>query len=178
MGEIEMISDFETERMRVRNWQGVLSSGQAPPWLEKGLARLLTPNVLRHLPPSLQLSGEDNAIADWVSLQAGAGETFLVQDRHSGGLLGLLILSVVGDDPADIQLHIGYLLAEDTWGRGLATELVSGVVDHVPRGRGVTLMAGVGLDNPGSAKVLEKAGFDKDARLSTKDAEIFVLKLN
>lgn len=172
-----MISDFETERLRVRDWQKVLSSGQAPPWLEKGLSQLLTPNVLKHLPPSLQLSGDDNAVADWISLQAGAGKTFLVQDRHSGGLLGLLILSVVGEDPSANQLHIGYMFAEEAWGKGLATELVTGVVEHVPRGRGITVMAGVGLDNPGSAKVLDKVGFSRDALLSTKDAEIFVLKL-
>jgi len=172
-----MISDFETERLRVRNWNGVLSTGKAPVWLEKGLARLLTPNVLKHLPPSLQLSGEDSAITDWVSLQAGAGETFLVQGRHSGSLLGLLILSVFDEDTAAVQLHIGYLLAEDAWGRGIATELVSAVVQHVPRGRNITVMGGVGADNPGSAKVLQKAGFVLNDALSTQDTDMFVLIL-
>lgn len=172
-----MISDFETDRLRVRNWQDVLSAGEAPPWLEKGLGKLLTPNVLQHLPPSLQLSGADSEIADWVSLQAGAGDTFLVQDRHSGSLLGMLILAAFGESPAPIQLHIGYLLAEEAWGKGIATELVMGLVKRVPTGRNITVMGGVGLDNPGSAKVLQKAGFSLSDELSTEDTQMFVLTL-
>lgn len=172
-----MIADFETDRLRVRNWQGVLSAGEAPPWLEKGLARLLTPNVLQHLPPPLQLSGADSQIADWVSLQAGSGETYLVQDRHNGTLLGLLILAAFGESPAPIQLHIGYLLSEETWGKGVATELVTGLVKHVPTGRSTTLMGGVGIDNPGSARVLLKAGFVLSDELSNADTDIYVLAL-
>lgn len=172
-----MIADFETDRLRVLNWQGVLSEGEAPPWLQKGLARILTPNVLKHLPPSLQLSGADSEITDWVSMQAGAGETYLVQDRQSGALLGLLILAVFGDSPAPIQIHIGYLLSEDTWGKGIATELVSGLVRRVPRGRNIALLGGVGLDNPGSAKVLLKAGFLLSDELSDGETEMFTLSL-
>ncbi len=173
----QMISDFETERLRVRNWHGVLSAGGAPPWLEKGLETLLTPNVLKHLPPSLQLSGADSEIADWVSLQAGEGDTFLVQDRHSGSLLGLLILATFGESPAPIQLHIGYMLAEDTWGKGIASELVSALVKQVPPGRNVTLMGGVGHDNPGSARVLQKARFSLNESLSSDSTQMFVLTL-
>lgn len=172
-----MIADFETDRLRVRNWQDVLSSGEAPPWLEKGLGKLLTPKVLKHLPPSLQLSGADSELADWVSLQAGAGDTFLVQDRHSGSLLGLLILAAFGESPSPIQLHIGYLLAEEAWGAGIATELVVGLVKRVPSGRNITVMGGVGHDNPGSAKVLQKAGFSLSDELSTEDTQMFVLTL-
>lgn len=172
-----MIADFETDRLRVRNWLDVLSAGEAPPWLEKGLGKLLTPAVLQHLPPSLQLSGADSQITDWVSLQAGAGDTYLVQDRHSGSLLGLLILAAFGEAPAPVQLHIGYLLAEEAWGKGIATELVDGVVKRVPVGRNITVMGGVGVDNPGSAKVLQKVGFSLSDELSTEDTQMFVLNI-
>ncbi|SHH42068.1 GNAT family N-acetyltransferase [Cognatishimia maritima] len=170
-----MITDFETSRLRVRNWKDVLSNGMAPRWLEKGLAQLLTPKVLEHLPPSLQLSGGKSEIADWVALQAGEGETYLVQDRHSGALLGLLILAAFGESPAPIQLHIGYLLAEEAWGKGIATELVAGLVKGLPEGRNITVMGGVGHDNPGSAKVLERSGFTISDDHSSEDTQMFVL---
>ncbi|MDC0737971.1 GNAT family N-acetyltransferase [Cognatishimia sp. SS12] len=172
-----MIKDFETDRLRVRNWDTVLQQGAAPRWLEADLAKLLTDDVLQFLPPPLQLSEGRNQIADWVSMQTDEGDTFLVQDRHSGRVLGLLILADFKDSSGAIQLHIGYLFAQDAWGKGYATELVKGLIAAAPMGQKVTLLGGVGRNNPGSAKVLLKAGFTVDSDLSDSETEMYALPL-
>lgn len=75
--------------------------------------------------------------------------------------VGLLVLAQVSDTGPGIDLRIGYLLAEHTWGRGLATELVAGLVDWAraqPEIRTVT--GGVDTENRASVRILEKCGFE------------------
>lgn len=57
-------------------------------------------------------------------------------------------------------VRLGYLLAESVWGRGLASELVPGLVGWCLGEPDVRwLRAGAALDNPASTRVLEKTGF-------------------
>jgi RimJ/RimL family protein N-acetyltransferase len=86
-------------------------------------------------------------------------------------------MATFGEPGEPVQIHLGYMLAEESWGKGIATELVSGVVQHLPTGRQITVMGGVGNDNLGSAKVLEKAGFRRDDARSTPDTQMFVLTI-
>ena len=80
--------------------------------------------------------------------------------------------------PADEKrCHIGYLLAEPTWGKGYATELVTGLVEALRSEAPMTLLGGVDTKNPASARVLEKAGFRLSAELSDDETSIFALEL-
>jgi RimJ/RimL family protein N-acetyltransferase len=69
----------------------------------------------------------------------------------------------------DVHRHtatIGYWLGEQFWGCGIMTEAVTAVTDFCfnsfPLGR---ISAEVFSNNPGSARVLEKAGFAFEGRL-------------
>lgn len=172
-----MFSDFETARLVVRDWSPLVHGGVMPDWLNAAMGRMLTPDVLKHLPPPMQLSGETDQIAVWVRRQSQDGMTFLILDRGSDAVLGLLIAASFEAVRGGADVHIGYLFDEQAWGRGYATELLRGLVSSVPAGRGVTLIGGVGLDNPGSARVLQKAGFRRDAAMSTDDTDMFVLQV-
>lgn len=172
-----MLSDFETSRLRVADWSPHVRGGVVPDWLNTALVRMLTPDVLKHLPPPLQLSGGPDQIAEWVQQQSQDGMTFLILGRASGAVLGLLITASFEDGQGGIDTHIGYLFDEQAWGQGFATELLLGFVAAVPAGRGVRLIGGVGLDNPGSARVLQKAGFRRDAAMSSSDTDMFVLQV-
>ena len=82
--------------------------------------------------------------------------TWVVQD-HDGplGALGLFT-----EDPPGLGPELGYWLGRPAWGRGYATEAVNAAVawsDHVWRRR--CLVARCFVDNPASARVLDKAGF-------------------
>lgn len=62
--------------------------------------------------------------------------------------------------------EIGYWLGEPYWGHGLATEAVSGITAWAFENYDLArIYAGVLAWNPASARVLEKAGFQFEARL-------------
>ena len=78
------------------------------------------------------------------------------------GLIGMV--AIQAGEPSRSGLaapEIGYWLGRDYWGRGLATEAVSGALCWArtawPRRR--VVVAGHFVDNPASGRVLEKAGF-------------------
>lgn len=129
--------EFETERLRIRGWSGAHPASALRP--------VLTPAVLAHLPSSLQEPGPER----WISARLSESEVLAVIAEDT--LIGVVILA--GQDP----VHLGYLLAEAAWGKGYARELVRGLVSAMPK---ATLHAGVARDNPASARVLEKAGFN------------------
>ena len=56
-------------------------------------------------------------------------------------------------------VELGYWVARDHWGRGIATEACRAVIDIARTLRIPALEAAHFLDNPASARVLEKLGF-------------------
>ena len=161
---------FDTARLKVRAWDDDPADPAARNALEAGLAELLHPDVTRHLPPPLQLDEGAGAVDRWIDRNVAGASVYTVCDAD--GLAGLLILAVPapGDDRPDV--HIGYLIARDRWGRGLASELVGGLVSAL-QGKASRLVGGVGRGNTASARVLEKAGFAQDGAASTPDTTIY-----
>ncbi len=65
--------------------------------------------------------------------------------------------------PARTQAGIGYVLAPDVWGRGLATDLARGLLTAAFDVLGLRrVTAGCYADNHASARVLEKAGMRRE----------------
>ena len=120
-------------------------------------ARIVTRAVTEHLPPRLHVDGAVDAGA-WLDLLCEGGAVCSVE--QGSDMVGFLTLHWEGPR----HLMIGYLLGETVWGRGLASELVCGLVRHLDdigwHGR---VTGGVDIDNPASAAVLRKAGFAPDA---------------
>ncbi len=168
---------FQTVRLAVTDWAATLSDPVARAGLEAELVEILTPDVLRHLPAPLQLSNSDGAVTDWTAARAEEGTVYLVKDSATEELAGLLFLAMMSEQPESKQCHVGYLLAERAWGKGYATELVTGLVDALKPEAPLTLLGGVDTENPASARVLEKVGFRKQAGLSVEHTTIFVLQL-
>jgi RimJ/RimL family protein N-acetyltransferase len=92
-------------------------------------------------------------------------------DGEAAGGIGFTI----GEDVHARTAEIGYWLGRAVWGRGIATEALSAVTAHAfaahPLDR---LQACVFAWNPASVRVLEKAGYVREAllrRAVTKDGE-------
>lgn len=168
------IADFETDRLFVRSWTPRLADGKLRTALEQSLGQVLTENVLRPLPEPLQLHG---AIATWVDERAAESDVRLVLDKADDALLGLLILAHVNPEETPPDVHIGYLFAEHAWGQGYASELVSGLVASAKAKSPSRLLGGVATSNPASARVLLKAGFERDQALSTAETDMFLCDL-
>lgn len=85
----------------------------------------------------------------------------VVNDAAVGGI-GL----VFHDDIYHRSAELGYWLGEAYCGQGLATEAVGGIVEWAFDNFDIArIYAGVLAWNPASARVLEKAGFQLEARL-------------
>lgn len=169
---------FETDRLRVENWNAALRSGDKRAALMAGLSALLTPAVTKYLPEPMRLSRGPDEIESWVSAQNRESDVFHVRDRKTQEFLGLLILAAFQDATGDLTVRLGFLLAEKAWGKGIATELVHGLVGWCEKqGLSGQLLGGVEAQNAASAAVLTKAGFTRVAEMSTDETDMFRLVL-
>ena len=70
------------------------------------------------------------------------------------------------EDVERFSAEIGYWLGETFWGRGIATAAVQTLSQHVLRSTEIfRIYAYVYATNPASMRVLEKAGFEREAIL-------------
>ncbi|QQR39251.1 GNAT family N-acetyltransferase [Devosia rhizoryzae] len=80
---------------------------------------------------------------------------YVIADRQTDRLLGVIGLYFVPDQPVEL----GYWLGERFWGQGFAPEAVDALV-NAAIGVGISpIRARVLKSNPGSLRVLEKADF-------------------
>ena len=142
--------------------------------LEDTLVSLLTLCVLKHLPPSLQLSDGAESVSAWIDERVAESDVLLVEQTEDSELIGLVILSPEKEDGRIRSVHIGYLLAESVWGKGIAIELLTGLVSAMEALKPVTLTGGVDKNNPSSARVLQKAGFRAGEHNANPDVEVYV----
>ncbi len=100
--------------------------------------------------------------AAWIEERDDESTTLIAIERDTERAVGLVILFEIPNEEVDdgVDIRLGYLLAERDWGRGLATELVAGLVAWCrSSGRVRSIAGGVEIDNPASAQVMVKNSF-------------------
>lgn len=166
-------TEFTTPRLRIAHWRTARAIQTERKALENALLDLLTPPVLAHLPPSLQLLNRKDSLTDWITARDAESDVLTVRQQQDGMLIGLMILA---PSPAATQppvLHLGYLLRETAWGQGYATEIVGGFISAQSRDTALTLRGGVDTANPASARVLKKCGFTRRDDLSDMETALY-----
>lgn len=126
------------------------------------VSSVLTAATTEALPPSWQGDHDRARATAWIGERDEESPTLLVVERDGGRAVGLLILfpSTEGAGPEPVELRLGYVLAEAAWGRGLASELVAGLVDWARSTPTIASLAGgVAEGNEASVKVLRRNGF-------------------
>ena len=79
--------------------------------------------------------------------------------EHAGELIGV---TGYHGDPSANSAEVGYWIGKPYWGYGFATEAASAVIDYIFRNKiAATITCGHFDDNPASARVIEKLGFEK-----------------
>jgi len=170
---------FATDRLKVGSWHASLSTDAARAMLIAELSPVLDRAVTRHLPPQLQPKDIPGSLESWVAERGRESEVFCVRDRHSNTLLGLLILAAGPELDKGLAIRLGYLLSQNNWGRGIATELVTGFVSWAHGLKTcLDLIGGVDADNPASGSVLSKAGFERRTDLNSEATSlVYVLEI-
>lgn len=99
---------------------------------------------------------EERAVRRWLGLHIGPhAHSFLVIRRDDRRVIGM---AGFGGDGASAEL--GYAFGRRFWNQGHATDAVGALVGWARRTRLRTLEAYAFPENPASARVLEKAGFE------------------
>ncbi|RDE19675.1 N-acetyltransferase [Motiliproteus coralliicola] len=145
---------FASSRLSVSELTGSLTSCKHTSLLER-IPKILTPPVVENLPPYFHGIDSKELAEIWLDRMLSESRLFLVTSVE-GTLIGFLFASVENDTDA----HIGYLLAEDYWGKGLASELLTGFIGEISNNESwVKLIAGVEESNVASANLLKRQGF-------------------
>lgn len=151
---------FRTSRLVMKPLVAGDGKEQPEEPVQTAVSALLTPEVLKHLPEPLQMPGSAAPVGAWLAARLAESFLYAVHEKTAAELNGLLILADTSEFDATPTLRLGYLFAQPAWGQGYATELVAGLVRELRSiGWGGQLLAGVSRANPGSSRVLLKAGF-------------------
>lgn len=151
---------FETERLVVDDWSRVLSGNAARTMRDNFVESLLTEAVTSDLPPGWQGRFDRDRAASWFADRQSESTVRLIVNRSDGRPVGLLILSESSNSERGLDIRLGYIMAEDVWGCGLATEVVAGAADWCRiEGTIWSVVGAVADGNSASARVLEKNGF-------------------
>ncbi|ACA87407.1 GNAT family N-acetyltransferase [Shewanella woodyi] len=171
MNEFEDLCHFRTPRLTVSSWWEHVNCGVSEVKLAQTVLETLTPGVTATLPEGWQ---DINHIEDallWMNDRASESCFLVVQESSDDQVIGFVFLHELaqeleaiaqGADNASIksELHLGYLLAENYWGKGYASELIAGLVEWAKAsGEVKSFVGGVDIDNTASIMVMEKNGF-------------------
>jgi RimJ/RimL family protein N-acetyltransferase len=158
---------FKTQRLLVKEWHSLSTDEWKQQDLKEVVMTMLAPHVTQSLPTEWRGTYSRERAQNWIENRDNEGATLLVIDKSSRIPIGLVILfEIYHKGSNDIEVRLGYLLAESAWGKGLASELIQGFVGWC-RQAGIT----------SSRRVLEKNGFVCDPLTETAEEHLFELKL-
>ena len=125
-------------------------------------AILADPEVMRYSVRGVMSPHATDEFIQWCVesyAHSGFGPWALV-DNASGALAGFCGLNQERVDGAD-EIELGYRLAPQFWGRGLATEAVHATLEHGFGALGLaSIIAIVQPGNAASVRVIQKSGFN------------------
>ncbi len=122
------------------------------------------PEVARFLVwrPHRTLAETEAYIARCLTASPTGSRTYVLTGRADGRLIGAFELR----RPDPHRLDCGYVLARPHWGRGLMSEALSEVASWAMRQDNVWRIGAVcDVENPASARVMEKAGLEREGML-------------
>jgi [ribosomal protein S5]-alanine N-acetyltransferase len=145
---------FETERLVVET---VIDAASISSDM---VIEILSDSTTKYLPPDWQCLSTDRQIVEWITHRLKDGLMCTVCLRSLKQTAGFLFVYGLVEQEDDNSVRIGYVISEQFWGRGIASELVEGLLNACRNiGNIATVIGGVDSDNIGSKKVLIKNGF-------------------
>lgn len=150
-----MLFSFSTLRLDVREISANEDSG-ALANVFICIPKILTPKVVANLPPYFHDIENEHDAKAWFERVDSEGRVLSVCLKGSEELVGFLFASTDENRAA----HIGYLLSEPYWGRGIAGELLQEFIRQAAEYESWdTMVGGVDRKNIASSKLLVKLGF-------------------
>lgn len=160
---------MQTARTRIREFQ----LSDIP-----GLARILGDPSVMEFSSKGPLTEEDTLqFIAWCidSYRQHGHGPWALTEKQSGALIGFCGLSLENVDGVE-EIEIGYRLAKDQWGKGLATEAATRVIEYGFSDLNINSIIGiVSPRHTASLRVLAKLGFHSfyETRFSGWDVRIY-----
>ena len=161
-------------KCKIRKWE--LSDA-------KDLAKVLSNRKIQdNLRDGLPYPYTEQDGADYISamLSANEDETFafaIIADNKVVGSIGVFRLENIHRQTAEL----GYYVAEEYWGKGIMTEAVKQICEHVfDKSDIIRIYAEPFAYNIASCRVLEKAGFQYEGTLrsnAVKNGKVIDMKM-
>ena len=152
-----MVISFNTLRLNVIEIDSNAAKSEQTA-LVNALPAILTPAVVANLPGYFQGIDSIAAAEKWLANMLNECRLLMLQSQQQD-VVGLLFIYTENHDA-----HIGYLLAEQYWGQGLAFELLQGFINLAStQSHWHKLIAGVDESNTPSIKLLKKLAFEEQA---------------
>jgi len=157
---LERRCNFKTPRLSVASWRQQQQGAEAEKRFAEKVMENLTPAVTKDLPEDWdQLNNQEEA-REWIQSRDEESHFVCITQSSSQEILGFIFLYESYMDHPLFDLRFGYLLSEKSWGQGLGTEIIQGLIQWCQEeGHIQSLSGGVDHDNIASIRVLEKAGF-------------------
>lgn len=147
-----MAINYQTSRLTVTE---VFSESDRPEILLR-IPELFTTNVVENLPPYFANIKSPSDAQLWLEKILSEGQLLLVEHAETDTVIGFVFIFVVQETHA----HIGYLIGEQYWRKGYATELLKGFIGAaIKDNKWCKLIAGVDVGNNASSKLLINLGF-------------------
>lgn len=147
---------FSTPRLRVR----LLARAD----FQNNYRLLSDPETMRYVrAPFTEEAQLEERMATWLGYaekRPGLG-SFVLEEIDSGVFAGICVARQVDYNPEHEEYEIGYILAPEFWGQGLASELVPYLSAYCfSKCNAPYLVAFTDPDNAASQRVLTKSGFE------------------
>jgi len=150
--------NFETPRLIVKHCTS--SHLFLEEYKENTILNILTPLVTKALPKGWQNVNTKQAAVAWLKDRLAESEILLIVSKTKAELIGFIFLNPVLRALKIYNIRFGYLLAEQSWRKGLGTEIVLSLIEKSKQLECIgSILGGVSPENIGSIKVLEKCGF-------------------
>lgn len=123
------------------------------------------PEVMKHIRPATdnteEVRGRMDAWEHYTRANPGLG-VFWVEWKSDGAFVGYVVARHVDFNPATGEYEVGYTIAPEQWGKGLATEITQALCRYVfDRFGPEYIVAFTAFENQPSVHVLKKAGFEE-----------------
>ncbi len=147
---------YSTDRLIVGEWS-LLSVSDTN--MATAVQAILTPRVNQSLPEDWRGEYSEDRAAKWVEDLDQEAAVLLVMNRSTNRAIGLMTLFEDDQKQSGPCVRIGYMLAENAWGKGYASELLQGFIGWSRAMKIASIIGGVERDNIASQRVMQKNGF-------------------
>lgn len=153
---------FQTIRLSIKNWNLLEQSIVPIKDLLENVLSIMTPKVTKDLPDGWQNISTTEKAESWIKERKDDSYFYAIQLLENKEIIGFLFLYTEDEITEYIDLRLGYLLAESSWGKGIGSELIGGLVEWCKKQKEISsISGGVEINNIGSIRILEKNGFQK-----------------